>query len=51
MPSKEWYDSNKEKQLAYNKEYAKNNPEKTKYLKARSSARSFIRTKAMLDHL
>lgn len=51
MPSKEWYEKNKEKQQQYNKEYAKNNPERTRYLRARTSARSFIRTKSTLEDI
>lgn len=49
--AKRWYENNKELQMARNKEQAEKNPDRTKYLKARSAARSFIRTKATLEDL
>ncbi|NFA43400.1 hypothetical protein EXM65_12660 [Clostridium botulinum] len=49
--NKDWYENNKDKQQEYNKAYAKNNPEHSRYLKARSAARSFIKTKATLTDL
>lgn len=49
--AKRWYENNKDLQMARNKEQAEKNPERSKYLKARSAARSFIRTKATMEDL
>lgn len=49
--NKKWYENNKEVQKEKNKKYIENNPEHSRYLRARSSARSFIRTKATLEDL
>ena len=48
---KKWYENNKEVQKERNREYAERNPDHSRYLRARSAARSFIRTKATAEDL
>lgn len=49
--SKKWYENNKEVQKERNREYAEKNKEHVNYLRSRSAARSFIRTKATQEDL